>query len=50
MASKNSLTWHELNDMKTLQLVPTKLNAYFGHMGGVGEINLYFDLLEGNLR
>ncbi|MBO1627440.1 HNH endonuclease [Bacillus sp. SY8(2021)] len=32
-------TWHELNDVKTIQLVPTEINGKFGHRGGVGEIN-----------
>lgn len=36
---KNKLTWHELNDVTTIQLVPTKINSTFGHLGGVGEIN-----------
>ncbi len=36
---KNKLTWHELNDTKTLQLVPSEINSSFGHLGGVGEIN-----------
>ncbi len=36
---RNKLTWHELNDVKTIQLVPTKINKTFGHLGGVGEIN-----------
>ncbi|WP_429852661.1 HNH endonuclease [Brevibacillus porteri] len=35
----NNLTWHELNDVKTIQLVPSKINSSFGHLGGVGEIN-----------
>lgn len=35
----NNLTWHELNDTKTMQLVPTEVNAKFTHLGGVGEIN-----------
>lgn len=35
----NKLTWHELNDTKHMQLVPTKINAKFPHVGGVGEIN-----------
>ncbi|MCX2822932.1 HNH endonuclease [Bacillus amyloliquefaciens] len=39
MSRKNKLTWHELNDVKTMQLVPTKINSEFGHLGGVGEIN-----------
>ncbi|ATP40173.1 hypothetical protein CSE16_09005 [Solibacillus sp. R5-41] len=33
------LTWHELNDVKTIQLVPSEINSKFGHLGGVGEIN-----------
>ncbi len=36
---KNQLTWHELNDVKTMQLVPSKINSEFGHLGGVGEVN-----------
>ena len=35
----NSMTWHELNDGETLQLVPTIINKEFKHIGGVGEIN-----------
>lgn len=35
----NELTWHELNDAKTMQLVPTEVYAEFTHLGGVGEIN-----------
>jgi hypothetical protein len=34
---KNELTWHELNDVKTMQLVPSEINSFFGHLGGVGE-------------
>lgn len=33
------LTWHELNDGKTMQLVPSEINSKFGHLGGVGEID-----------
>lgn len=33
------LTWHEVNDGKTIQLVPSEINSKFGHLGGVGEIN-----------
>ncbi|KOO43048.1 NAD+--asparagine ADP-ribosyltransferase [Priestia koreensis] len=36
---KYKLTWHELNDVKTIQLVPSVINSKFGHIGGVGEIN-----------
>lgn len=36
----NHYSWHECNDRKTCQLVPTKVNDYFGHLGGVGECNI----------
>jgi len=36
---QNDYTWHEVQDLKTMQLVPTQVNAKFGHVGGVGEIN-----------
>jgi RHS repeat-associated protein len=36
---ENKYTWHEVQDLKTMHLVPTPVNAKFGHMGGVGEIN-----------
>lgn len=39
IAKDFKLTWHECNDMKTMQLIPTLINAKFGHLGGVGEIN-----------
>ncbi len=35
----NRLTWHEMNNMQGMQLVPTELNGTFGHLGGVGEYN-----------
>ena len=39
--SENNLTWHELNDCKTIQLVPSSINhPIFQHLGGVGEINI----------
>lgn len=34
---ENGYSWHERNDMKTCDLVPTKINDYFGHLGGVAE-------------
>jgi hypothetical protein len=37
---QNGYTWHELSDLETMQLVPTRVNTpVFGHVGGVGEIN-----------
>lgn len=34
---ENGYSWHERNDMKTCDLVPTKVNDYAGHLGGVSE-------------
>lgn len=33
----NHYSWHERNDMKTCDLIPTAVNDYFGHLGGVAE-------------
>ena len=33
----NHLTWHERNDCTTCDLIPTKINAFFLHLGGVAE-------------
>lgn len=33
----NGYSWHERNDMETCDLVPTEINDYFGHLGGVSE-------------
>ena len=38
--TSNGLTWHEMNNMESMQLVPTEVNAGFGHLGGVGEYNV----------
>lgn len=35
----NGLTWHEMNNMIYMQLVPKEVNSTFGHLGGVGEYN-----------
>ena len=35
---ENKLTWHELNDMTSMQLVPSIINSKFGHLGGVSEV------------
>ena len=45
--SENQLTWHETNDMKTMQLVKTDINKFFGHLGGVSEIK---NAPNGNFR
>jgi len=36
----NNLTWHELNNLTTVQMVPTKINSIFGHLGGISEASL----------
>ena len=38
LRKQGKFTWHELNDMKTMQLVPSIVNSKFGHLGGVAEI------------
>lgn len=35
--SEHGYTWHERNDMHTCDLVPTAINDYFRHLGGVAE-------------
>lgn len=35
--NENGYSWHERNDMKTCDLIPTETNDYFGHLGGVSE-------------
>lgn len=35
----HNLTWHEMNNMESMQLVPSEVNSTFGHLGGVGEFN-----------
>ena len=42
----NKYTWHELNDLETIQLVPSKINSIFKHLGGVGEYNIKIKLGE----
>lgn len=37
--TSKGLTWHEMSNMESMQLVPTEVNAGFGHIGGVGEYN-----------
>lgn len=34
---ENKYTWHECNDRKTCQKIPSCINAKFGHLGGVAE-------------
>ena len=46
--TENNLTWHEMNNMHTMQLVPTEVNSTFGHLGGVSEYKTMINLKEGN--
>ena len=34
---ENSLSWHECNDCTTCDLVPSKINLFFLHLGGIAE-------------
>lgn len=36
----NGLTWHEKCDMKTMVLVRSEINRYFGHSGGCSECKM----------
>ncbi|WP_350302937.1 HNH endonuclease [Peribacillus frigoritolerans] len=36
----NKDTWHELNDLESIQMVPSKINSVFKHLGGFGEYNI----------
>ena len=38
LRKQRKFIWHELNDMKTMQLIPSILNSKFGHLGGVAEV------------
>lgn len=44
---ENGYSWHERNDRKTCDLVPTKINDYFGHLGGVSECKKHDSNNEG---
>lgn len=33
---EGELTWHECGDRKTMIAIPTRINAVFTHMGGIG--------------
>lgn len=35
----NNLTWHEMSNMESMQLVPSEVNQTFTHYGGVAEYN-----------
>lgn len=33
----NSLSWHERNDCTTYDLIPSRINIFFTHLGGIAE-------------
>lgn len=37
--TSNNLTWHEMSNMESMQLVPRQVNQTFTHFGGVAEYN-----------
>ena len=37
--TSNNLTWHEMSNMESMQLVPRDVNQVFTHFGGVAEYN-----------
>lgn len=41
-------TWHELNNRKTMQLIPTELNSTFNHLGGVKECEIMLGKTSGD--
>ncbi|WP_197733260.1 HNH endonuclease [Streptococcus australis] len=43
---ENKLTRHELNDITSMQLVPSIINSKFGHLGGVSEVKKLLELLQ----
>ena len=43
---ENKLTWHEINDMTSMQLVSSIINSKFGHLGGVSEVKKLLELLQ----
>lgn len=45
----NNLTWHEMNNMKSMQLVPESINKRFSHFGGVAEYEVYVEKMGGNV-
>lgn len=46
----NGLTWHECNDMETMQMIPEPINRDFGHLGGVGEVKATDRMVDEVLR
>lgn len=46
--TSNRLTWHEMSNMESMQLVPFDLNDTFTHCGGVAEFNAMLKLEGGD--
>ena len=44
----NGLTWHEMSNMKSMQLVPSEVNQTFTHCGGVAEYNAMIGQTSGS--
>ena len=36
--SEQKLTWHECNDCRTIQLIPSEIHRFFNHLGGISEL------------
>lgn len=43
----NKYTWHECNDRKTAQLIPTEIHSACRHLGGISEMKNYYKIIVG---
>lgn len=43
---EHGYTWHELNDMKHCQKIPSVINKTYGHLGGVSECKHRTDMMN----
>ena len=46
--STNGYTWHEMSNMKTMQLVPTDIHEKFLHCGGIAEVKAMLEQQGGS--
>ena len=46
--SSNGYTWHEMSNMKTMQLVPTEIHEKFLHCGGISEVKAMLEMQGGS--
>ena len=44
----NHLTWHEMNNLEYMQLVPQEVNGTFKHLGGCSEYDIMKELTGGS--